>query len=48
MGMAGPITEEEEVDQSLVAYWLLLKEYPGWRVLWFGEASSYSRISDLA
>lgn len=31
------VEEEEEAERSLGAYWRLLRDYPGWRILWIGE-----------
>lgn len=31
--------EEEEAERSVGAYFRLLRDYPGWRILWIGEVS---------
>lgn len=37
--MAANKPEEGPAKQTLAAYVQLLREYPGWRILWIGEVS---------
>jgi hypothetical protein len=37
MGREAKEEEEEEAERSVGAYFRLLRDYPGFRILWIGE-----------